>query len=952
MALRRSGQVVLWGAVNRDLLRGPSELHDVIDLATSGDHILALRANGLVLAWGDDRFGAASVPDTLSGVVSIDASENRSLALKADGSVVTWGRATSESLVPPEGFEIVAMSAASSRTTVGLIAPRVPIISSLEKEFALVGQSVVLTARAQGLGLRYRWEKQGVPLQGLSGSTLELSSVSFDDAGRYTVFVTDWDGHQVSENTELFVVENGRPPIEGTDPAAIPGSVVAWGLNTVGQLSVPAGLDDVIAVSVYGNHTMALRSNGQVVAWGGVRSNRAVPESVNDVVAIAAGLNHSMALRRDGKVTAWGGNTRQQISIPRGVNGVVGITAGAFHSLALLEDGTVRAWGAQELGQTAIPIGLENVSVVKAGANHSLALKIDGTVVVWGDDRFGQSSVPEGLRDVVDVAAADRYSVALKADGSLVGWGGDNIEGVIASADLTNLVGISANGGRILTIFADGRIGFLGEGASAQVLGAFGGRSVIGAALGATHGVAIVSPDSPIFRSKPESMTVCVGHRVAFSVDALGAGPLRYQWFLNGNSIDGATESQFQIDEVALDDSGQLIVAVVDRWGHNSLASSELAVLTRKGSAPAELGNIVSWGRQVIGLSDKINAGHDLIALATGRNEIAGLRNDGSVAVQGSGSPDLVTNLEGVGEVESIAAGSSHALALKSDGTLVGWGSDRYGEATVPEGLFGVIAVAAGREHSVALKADRTMIAWGASFDGRTSFPDSWEDIVAIAAGGEFTLALRSDGTVLGRGANSDGQLSFPQGLDQVVAIAAGGRHSLALKSTGEVVAWGLDDRGQASVPSLLGGVLSIAAGENHSVALKSNGEIVTWGSNRFGQLNHPRDLSHVIEVSAGLGTTAVIVRAAVPGVSLVDLSVQRLEQRAMDSQLLLFLGDSSGNEVSRLEGIDLRLESTPYLGVPRSWQARPFEIDLQSGAILVDQDQSLTAEFFRIIEN
>jgi hypothetical protein len=53
------------------------------------------------------------------------------------------------------------------------------------------------------------------------------------------------------------------------------------------------------------------------------------------VVAVAAGGYHSLALKNDGKVLAWGDNSTNQTSIPSGLSNVVAISSGYFHNLAL-----------------------------------------------------------------------------------------------------------------------------------------------------------------------------------------------------------------------------------------------------------------------------------------------------------------------------------------------------------------------------------------------------------------------------------------------------------------------------------------------------------------------------------------------------------------------------------------------------------------------------------------
>ncbi|MGI8685636.1 MAG: putative Ig domain-containing protein [Acidimicrobiales bacterium] len=130
----------------------------------------------------------------------------------------------------------------------------------------------------------------------------------------------------------------------------------------VGVLGLAAG-SGVVAVSAGASDGLALGSDGSVLAWGsnvfgqlgdGTTADRLAPVRVSGlgarsgVVAVSAGLSHSLALRSDGSVLAWGYNSFGGLGdgtttrlAPVGVSGlgagsgVVAVSAGYALSLAL-----------------------------------------------------------------------------------------------------------------------------------------------------------------------------------------------------------------------------------------------------------------------------------------------------------------------------------------------------------------------------------------------------------------------------------------------------------------------------------------------------------------------------------------------------------------------------------------------------------------------------------------
>jgi alpha-tubulin suppressor-like RCC1 family protein len=273
----------------------------------------------------------------------------------------------------------------------------------------------------------------------------------------------------------------------GTSQATPTGTVVAWGCvgADFGQCSVPSDLSGVTAVAAGGYHSLALKSDGSVVAWGcgdDVDAGQcSVPSGLADVTAIGGGETHSLALKGDGTVVGWGcgptvalgAGDYGQCSVPSGLSGVTAIAAGAFDSLALKSDGTVAAWGCggfTDFGQCSVPSGLTGVTAISAGYGHSLALRGDGTVVAWGCGP-GHSSgcnVPSELAGVVAIAAGFEFSLALKGDGTVVAWGcesGSNVGQCSVPAGLTGVTAIAAGYYQSLAVKTDGTVVVWGCGA-------------------------------------------------------------------------------------------------------------------------------------------------------------------------------------------------------------------------------------------------------------------------------------------------------------------------------------------------------------------------------------------------------------------------------------------------------------------------------------------------------
>ncbi len=236
------------------------------------------------------------------------------------------------------------------------------------------------------------------------------------------------------------------------------------------------GLTNVVAVAAGAAHSLALRANGTVAAWGlnvegqlgdNSTTRRTTPVTVSgltSVVAIAAGGLHSMALKADGTVWTWGANALGQIGdntttrrrVPVRVTTLAAakaIAAGGVHSVAVTQVGSVFAWGGNPTGAVGdgttttrrVPVlvaGLANVATVSAGAAHTAAVSATGAHWAWGSNlgALGDGTTTLRLSPVpvtppsgaAFIAAGGAHSLAMTPDGTV--WStGVNLLGPLGS---------------------------------------------------------------------------------------------------------------------------------------------------------------------------------------------------------------------------------------------------------------------------------------------------------------------------------------------------------------------------------------------------------------------------------------------------------------------------------------------------------------------------------------
>lgn len=270
------------------------------------------------------------------------------------------------------------------------------------------------------------------------------------------------------------------------------GTLWAWGDNHSGQLGdgtrgegtlIPKKIGtntNWVKVSAGSYHTLAIKSDGTLWAWGDnyygqlgdgtvVQSDR--PKRVGDdnawVEASARNLS-SFGIKSDGTLWTWGNNQfgqlgdgskihryePKQIGIDR--DNWIKVLVGGRHTLGIMSDNykpadaiihntTLWAWGENDYGQLGDGTKVDSLfpkrigtkkhwKAVSAGFTHTVGLLSDGTLWAWGDNYFGQlgdgtgtsSRVPKQIgknTDWVKVAVGSISSFAAKSDGTIWAWG-------------------------------------------------------------------------------------------------------------------------------------------------------------------------------------------------------------------------------------------------------------------------------------------------------------------------------------------------------------------------------------------------------------------------------------------------------------------------------------------------------------------------------------------------
>jgi hypothetical protein len=440
-------------------------------------------------------------------------------------------------------------SVQSASVTVTVVTPSQPAIVELvgyQNRTLYPSGTLNMAVVGTGGGLKYQWYKNGSPIASATSSAFTIASVTTNDAGSYSVYVTNSVSNATSGPPAVITIPS---PAAGSYEAAI----ISSGPEAWWRLDEPAGSTNMIDgmgrhLGIYTNATGSgplptLGVTGALVNDTNPAASFSSTDKGIGLVPFSPALNPSSF-----SVEAWVKTSVIDGQSPVSSSYGTGPTGWWMQSIA--DSGTGWWFGDCSAGY----FGNNKVNGAYVNTNGSILPGYWSHIVI--------------VHDGTSATTPNRVYVNGTTDGYV--WGGAPLN--TAGPFIIGARGVSAT--TIADEFFDG---------SVDEVAVY--TRVLSAAEVTSHYTARGTVNIPVtFTTPPLSQTVTTGKSISFSTSVIGTPPISLQWYKDGKAIQDATNSTYAIASTALGDFGTYTLWGINIAATNSISAS-LAVIQPVGYA-------------------------------------------------------------------------------------------------------------------------------------------------------------------------------------------------------------------------------------------------------------------------------------------------------------------------------------------------------------------------------
>lgn len=722
------------------------------------------------------------------------------------------------------------------------VLPAAPMITRQPTSLlALLGGRADLTGSALGSApLAYQWARDGVALQGCTGTTLSLTNLQLGDYGAYTLLITNPVGWALSSNAYLipYSVLDLAGSLDNTNVTWSTTDMPWFPQTNVTHDGVAAAQSGLISDKKGSTLTAVLEGPATVTYWWKVNCdsfwvNLAVFENGVARQSIGGNLDWQQATNLIGpgpqtlqwklyaihQAFAGGTGWVDQVQFfPGGTAASVSISpisttnkAGDNGTFTALASGTSprfqwRFSGTELPGATNSVLSLYNLQAANAGTYEVVVTNEYGPAASASCNLTVLPAAPTIIQQSrgqsQPIGGAAVFSVSAKGSAVLrYQWRRDGraITGATDSALTLASLSVSNNGSYAVVVTND-----------------FGAVTSAVMRLDVQPTAVMDFPALPVYGTTPPPG---IGRLTAIAVGDQHFVGLRpngtvVPWDAGGRELTNVPAGLSSV------------IAITAGANHSVALKAD--------------GTVIAWGDNFYGQLLVPPGLSDVIAVASSGGQTLALRNNELVVGWGANDVGQINTPADLANVVSVAAGTYNCFAVLENGTVRQWGNQPAGDGwpipVVAPGDTDVLATAAGTYSAWSLHNNGTVRSWG--WLGGDQYPDT----VAIAAGAgprlsilprDFVIGLRLDGTVYTAGTMSDYLPKIPAGLSNVIAIAAGYGHAAVLVNDGSPCAIGSglnQTRTRGSTAVLFPGIV----GPGLSYQWRYNGENIPGATAAF----------------------------------------------------------------------------------------------------------------------